>query len=86
LALDPKTADPKKKELMVNFVKAGILLVEYCTPDRGGLDKKGAIIKMLAQVGGGAIPGPIQQALGSMVQEIFDTMDDELKKVAVSKP
>jgi len=80
LGLDPKSKDPRQKQLIKEFVTAGIRLAEYSIPDRGkGKAKKEMVVEMLSKIS--VIPSGVASALGAIVQEVFDSMDDELKKV-----
>lgn len=76
-ALAPNTADPKEDELRKNLVLAAIALAEYKIPDRGaGQAKKALAASALSRF----LPGLSGEIVGDLVQEAFDSLDDDLKK------
>lgn len=75
--LEPKMADPKERELLKNLLVASIAYAEYKLPDRGaGEAKKKLAASALAKF----LPGVAGEVLGDLVQEAFDSLDDDLKK------
>lgn len=74
--LSPNVADPKEKELLADLTRAFIRYAEHKLPDRGGDAKKAMAVQLLAKY----LPGASAEAVGRVVQEVFDTLDDELKK------
>ena len=74
--LSPNAQDPKEKELLADIARACIRYAEYKIPDRGaGTDKLALATKLLTPY----LPGASVEAVSRLVQEVFDTLDDELK-------
>lgn len=75
--LAPNVNDPKEKEYLKNLAVDFIKYAEYKIPDRGtGAAKKDLAIELLSAY----MPSSSVDAIGRIVQEVFDTLDDELKK------
>lgn len=76
-ALAPNLADPIEKEKLLKLARAAMEYAEYKIPDRGmGLDKHDLVVRSLSKF----IPGVAAEAIGNLVQESFDSLDDEMKK------
>ncbi len=75
--LEPDLKDPKEKELLKNLALAAIAYAEYKIPDRGeGKAKKALASSALARF----LPGVAGQVAAELIQEAFDSLDDDLKK------
>lgn len=76
-AMAPNLADPKEKELLKNLAVAAITYAEYKLPDRGeGKAKKALASSALTRF----LPGVAGQVAADLVQEAFDSLDDDLKQ------
>jgi hypothetical protein len=75
--LDPKTADPVEKECIKSITANLIRLAEHRLPDRGNGDAKKKLVVAALQK---YLPGAAADAIGALVQEVFDAADDELKQ------
>ena len=76
--LDPKTSDPKEKQLIHDLALAAVKLVEYKIPDSGqGGVKKEVVSALLQKV----MPKAQADILSEIVEQAVATMDAELKKV-----
>lgn len=81
--LAPDLADPKEKELLRQLVVSAMAYAEYKIPDRGqGEAKKALVIASLSKF----VPGVAAQVVGDLIEEAFESLDDELKKRLESKP
>mgnify|MGYP001599034592 CR=1 FL=1 len=77
--LNPKTDDPKEKELIQNLVLALVRLAEYKLPDTGlGPNRKKAVLDALAKIGLGKHADKIEELLEIAVKEL----DASLKKAS----
>lgn len=75
--LEPNLADPKEKELLKGLALAAIAYAEYKLPDRGqGKAKNALASSALARF----LPGVAGQVAAELIQEAFDSLDDDLKK------
>jgi hypothetical protein len=75
--LAPNLEDAREAELLRAVIIAAIAYAEYKIPDRGqGKMKKALAVSMV----GKALPGLAGQIVGDLVQEAFDSLDDEMKK------
>lgn len=75
-ALAPNLADPVEKEKLNALIVAAISYAEYKIPDRGqGQAKKQLVVSTLSKV----LPSVAAEVIGTLVQEAFDSLDDDLK-------
>jgi hypothetical protein len=77
--LDPKTEDPKLKELLQNAVLHNVMLAEYLIPDEGvGEVKKARVMAALEK----AVGPDAAKLLSAMIDVTVSSADSELKKLA----
>ena len=77
-AMDPKTDDPKRKELQRNLVVAAAKLAAYELPNRGhGPERKNAIKDKLMKL----LPEKQSEVIAGLLDEAIDTLDDQLEAV-----
>jgi hypothetical protein len=77
-ALDPKTDDPKRKDLQRNLIVAAAKLAAYELPNRGhGPERKNAIKDRLMKL----LPEKQSEVIASLLDEAIDTLDDQLEAV-----
>lgn len=82
-AMDPKTEDAKKKELIRNLVVAAAKLAAYELPNRGhGPERKNAIKSRLMKL----LPEKQSDVIAGLLDEAIDTIDDQLEAVKASEP
>lgn len=82
-AMDPKTEDAKKKELVRNLVIAAAKLAAYELPNRGhGPERKNAIKTRLMKL----LPEKQSEVIASLLEEAIDTLDDQLEAVKEPTP
>ena len=82
-ALNPKTEDQKKKQLIVDLVKAASRLAAYELPNRGhGPERKNALQAHLEKF----LPAKQSEVVAQLLDEAIDTIDDELEEVAKEDP
>lgn len=75
--LEPDLADPKEKLLLKNLAVSAIAYAEYKIPDRGeGRAKKAVAASALTRF----LPGVAGEVAAELIQEAFDSLDDDLKK------
>lgn len=75
--LEPDLSDPKEKQLLKNLALSAIAYAEYKLPDRGaGKAKKAVAASALSRF----LPGLAGEVAGDLIQEAFDSLDDDLKK------
>ena len=83
VALDPKTSDPKKKELVTNLVRAAAKLAAYELPNRGhGPERKDLFKSYLSKL----VPEKQSDVIAGLLDEALDTLDDQLEAVDTPKP
>lgn len=82
--LEPDLKDPKEKELLGKLAIAAIAYAEYKLPDRGeGKAKKALAASALTRF----LPGVAGEVAADLIQEAFDSLDDDLKKrLGVNQP
>lgn len=77
-AMDPKTEDAKKKELVRNLVIAAAKLAAYELPNRGhGPERQNAIKARLMKL----LPEKQAAVIAGLLDEAIDTIDDQLEAV-----
>ena len=75
--LEPDLADPKEKLLLKNLAVSAIAYAEYKLPDRGeGKAKKALASSAITRF----LPGVAGEVAAELIQEAFDSLDDDLKK------
>ncbi len=75
--LEPNLKDPVEREKLKNLALAAIAYAEYKVPDRGeGAFKKSVAASALTRF----LPSIAAQVAGDLIQEAFDSLDDEMKK------
>lgn len=74
--LAPNPADPVERIKLIDLALAAMAYAEYKIPDRGaGAARKALVMAKLSQY----LPGVAAQAVSDLIEEAFESLDDELK-------
>jgi len=82
--LAPNLADPIEKVKLLDLAIAAMAYAEYKIPDRGaGAARKALVVDKLNDY----LPELAAQAIADLVEEAFESLDDELKeRTGINKP
>ena len=76
-ALNPKSTDPKERELIQDVVLSIVKLAEYKIPDSGlGATRKACVMALLSKW----IPGASAEAFSNIIEQAVIQLDMELKE------